>query len=106
MSTRDPMTELAVTMESLIDSVKQLSSKLDKLQDEKVQSLAMEQGRMDERLKACETTVKTAKEEAEKIPTLAERVGKLERVVYGLLYLIAAQLIAGVIGGAVWLLKR
>lgn len=102
MSARDPMTELAVTMESLIDSVKGLSSKLDKLQDEKVQSMAMEQGRMDERLKACEATASRAKEEVAELATVKDKVAKLERFFYGMVAFILIQLF----GVVVWLIKK
>ncbi len=100
------MTELAVTLDQLIDAVKGLSAKLDKLQDEKVQQLSERMAVIDERLSSTATAAKVAKEETEKLPTVLERVAKLERVVYGLLYLFAAQVVAAIIGGAIWLIKK
>lgn len=96
------MTELAVTMEQLIEAVKQVSTKLDKLQDEKVQSLSERIAVMDERLSSTQATAKAAKEETAEVATLKEKVAKLERVVYGLMSLIAAE----VIGVVIWLLKK
>jgi hypothetical protein len=89
------MTELAVTMEQLIDAVKGLSIKLDKLQDEKVQSLS-------ERLAVAEERLNTAHTEAKKVPVLVDQVNKLQRTLYGVLAAVGAQLI----GLVIWLVKK
>jgi CRISPR/Cas system-associated endonuclease Cas3-HD len=110
MSARDPMTELAVTLDQLIVAVKVLTVKLDKLQDEKVQVLSEQMARADERLKATEDIAKVAKAKAETIDTAfsmesatqKEKVEKLERFFYGLVVFVFIQLV----GLAIWLLKK
>lgn len=96
------MTELAVTMDQLIDAVKSLAAKLDKLQDEQVQSLAMQQGRMDERLKTCEYTAKSAKDELADLVALKDKVAKLERFFYGMIAFILIQLF----GVVLWMIRK
>jgi len=105
MADRDIMTELAVMIDQLTDAVKALTIKLDKLQDEKVQSLSEQMARQDERLKSTEVIASSAKNISDVISNefsaQKDKVAKLERFFYGMIIFVIIQLI----GLLIWLIK-
>jgi len=82
MSTRDPMTELAVTMENLIDAVKVLTGKVELLQNEKVAHIS------------------------EKVAVMDTNLNRLQSIVYGSAAAIALQLLAALVAGLVWAIRK
>lgn len=76
------MTELAVTMEQLIEAVKVLTQKFDALRDEKVAQMS------------------------EKIAVMETNLSRVQTVVYGALAAVGIQTLAGLAGLLVWLIKK
>lgn len=82
MTDRDPMTVLAVTMDQLIDAVKVLTGKLDTLQNEKVASMS------------------------EKMAVMETNLNRIQAIVYGSAAAIGLQLLAGLVAGLIWAIRR
>ena len=76
------MTELAVTMEQLIEAVKVLTGKFDTLQNEKVAKLS------------------------EKVAVMDTNLNRLSSIVYGSAAAIALQLLGALIAGVIWAIKK
>lgn len=76
------MTVLAVTMDQLIDAVKVLTGKLDTLQNEKVASMS------------------------EKMAVMETNLNRIQAIVYGSAAAIGLQLLAALVAGLIWAIKR
>jgi hypothetical protein len=76
------MTELAVTMEQLIEAVKVLTGKFDTLQNEKVAKIS------------------------EKVAVMDTNLSRIQSIVYGSAAAIAVQLLAALVAGLIWAIKK
>lgn len=82
MNARDPMTELAVTMEQLTTAVQILNSQFGVLRDEKVADISV------------------------KLAIMETNLGRLQTIVYTALAAVGLQALAGLSGLLIWAIKR
>lgn len=82
MSSRDPMTELAVTMETLTSAVQNLTTKFDALRDDKVAGMVTE------------------------VAVISSKLDRLQNVVYGTLAAVGIEILGGLAALLLWLIKR